>query len=131
MVLGLDLYDFWGAVNSFRDQLYRTSALDRQTGTKLISINRGDLFIKSNYQNFSRYQEVDIAIAADSEATMPLLVEEVKGSSLRTQIGLSSPRGQARYGEQSRSVENHEEAAAGWDSARSAPRALPPSCGHR
>jgi acetolactate synthase I/II/III large subunit len=77
-ILGLDLYDFWGVVNSFRDQLHRTSQQLTKAGTKMISINSADLFIKANYQNFSRYTEVDLSIAADSEATLPSLIEEVK-----------------------------------------------------
>jgi thiamine pyrophosphate-dependent acetolactate synthase large subunit-like protein len=45
---------------------------------KLVSISSSDLFYKSNYQNFQRYQEVDVSIAADAEATLPLLIEAVK-----------------------------------------------------
>ena len=34
--------------------------------------------MKSNYQDFQRYAEVDLAIAADAEATLPPLIEAVK-----------------------------------------------------
>ena len=44
---------------------------------KLISISTGDLYIKSNYQDFERYQDVDLAMAADPEATLPALTEAV------------------------------------------------------
>ena len=47
-------------------------------GTKLVSISSSDLFYKSNYQNFQRYEDVDISIPADAEATMPALIEAVK-----------------------------------------------------
>ena len=47
-------------------------------GAKLVSITSGDLYLKSNYQNFQRYTEVDMAIAADPEATLPSLIEAVK-----------------------------------------------------
>ena len=33
---------------------------------------------KSNYQDFGRYAEVDLAIAADAEATLPALIEACK-----------------------------------------------------
>ena len=33
--------------------------------------------MKSNYQDFGRYQEVDLAIAGDSEASLPALTEQV------------------------------------------------------
>ena len=78
VILGLELGDFWGAVNSYRDQLHRTSQRITRDGAKLISINAGDLFLKANNQDFQRSPEVDLAIAADSEATLPALTEAVK-----------------------------------------------------
>ena len=78
VILGLELTDFWGTVDSFRDSLVRTSRPLTKPGTKLISITAGDLFMKSNYQDFQRYPEVDIAMAADAEATLPSLIEAVK-----------------------------------------------------
>jgi thiamine pyrophosphate-dependent acetolactate synthase large subunit-like protein len=78
VILGLELTDFWGTVNSYRDQLERTSRRITKQGAKLISITAGDLYIKSNYQDFERYPEVDIAMAADAEATLPALIEAVK-----------------------------------------------------
>ena len=78
MILGLELTDFWGTVNAFRDQLDRTSRPITKPGAKLISITAGDLFIKGNYQDFQRYPEVDLAMAADAEATLPSLIEAVK-----------------------------------------------------
>ena len=78
VILGLELTDFWGTVNSFKDQLHRTSQPITKSGTKLISITAMDLFLKSNYQDFQRYPELDVAIAADTEATLPSLIEAVK-----------------------------------------------------
>lgn len=78
VILGLELTDFWGTVHSFRDQLQRTSQSITKPGAKLISITAGDLFLHSNYQDFERYPEVDLAIAADAEATLPSLIEAVK-----------------------------------------------------
>jgi acetolactate synthase-1/2/3 large subunit len=56
----------------------RTSRLVARADAKTISINSANLFMKSNYQNFQRYPEVDVDIAADAEATMPSLTEAVK-----------------------------------------------------
>jgi len=78
VILGLELTDFWGTVHSYRDQLQRTSQSITKPGAKLISITAGDLFLRSNYQDFERYPEVDLAIAADAEATLPSLIEAVK-----------------------------------------------------
>lgn len=47
-------------------------------GAKLLSISSFDLFTRSNYWHYGRYQEADLAIAADAEATLPALIEEVK-----------------------------------------------------
>ena len=78
VILGLEVWDYWGAVNSFRDQLHRSSRSTTKRGAKLISITAADLYGKSNYQDFQRYAEVDLAIAADAEATLPALTEAVK-----------------------------------------------------
>jgi acetolactate synthase I/II/III large subunit len=78
VILGLELTDFWGTVDAFRDSLVRTSRPVIKPGTKLISVSAGDLFAKSNYQDFQRYPEVDIAMAADAEATLPSLIEACK-----------------------------------------------------
>src|SRR4029079_4137354 len=58
--------------------VHRTFRPLTRAGVKLASITAGDLFLKSNYQDFQRYPAVDIAIAADAEATLPSLIEEVK-----------------------------------------------------
>src|SRR5215831_11298379 len=78
VILGLELTDFWGTVDAYRDQLRRTSRSITKPGAKLVSITAGDLFMKANYQDVQRYPEVDIAMAADAEATLPSLVEAVK-----------------------------------------------------
>jgi thiamine pyrophosphate-dependent acetolactate synthase large subunit-like protein len=78
VILGLELTDFWGTVNTVRDSVVRTSRSIVRPGTKLISINSLDLATKGNYQDFQRYPEVDLAIAADAEATLPALIESCK-----------------------------------------------------
>ena len=61
-----------------RDQQEKVLQPLTKKGAKLISISANDLFIKSNYQDFERYTEVDIALAADPEATLPSLIEACK-----------------------------------------------------
>ncbi len=78
VILGLELNDFWGSIHSYRDQMYRTSQPITKSGAKLISISSTGLFFKSNYQNFQRYPEVDLDMAADAQATLPSLIESVK-----------------------------------------------------
>ena len=78
VILGLELTDFWGTVNTFRDQLQRSSRSVLKSGAKTIAISTRDLGIKANYQEFQRYPELDLTVTGDAEATLPLLVEAVK-----------------------------------------------------
>jgi thiamine pyrophosphate-dependent acetolactate synthase large subunit-like protein len=78
VILGLELTDFWGTVTAFRDSVHRTARSRIGPGTRLVSINSVDLFVKSNFQDFQRYPEVDVAMAADAEATLPALTEAVR-----------------------------------------------------
>ena len=78
VVVGLELVDYWGTVNALRDQLHRSTRRVAKPTAKLISISTGDLYIRANYQDFRRMQELDLAIAADGEATLPALIEAVK-----------------------------------------------------
>ena len=78
VIIGLELTDFWGTVSTVRDGLTRTSRSLVKPGTKLISITALDLATKGNYQDFQRYPEVDVAMAADAEATLPALIEACK-----------------------------------------------------
>jgi acetolactate synthase I/II/III large subunit len=78
VVLGLELTDFWGTVNSYRDQLHRSSRSILKSGAKTIAISTRDLGIKANYQEFQRYPELDLAVTGDAEATLPSLVDAVK-----------------------------------------------------
>ena len=50
----------------------------RESGRKTISISSELLFQHSNIHDYGHYADVDIAIAADAEATLPSLIEEIK-----------------------------------------------------
>jgi acetolactate synthase-1/2/3 large subunit len=78
VIMGLEATDFWSAMNTMHDQVNRTSHSVAKSDVKTISITTGDLYTKANYQDFFRYQPVDLAMAADPEATLPSLIEEVK-----------------------------------------------------
>jgi acetolactate synthase I/II/III large subunit len=78
VILALEVNDLFGTLNSYRDQVSRTSKPRTAPGVKVISITAQDLYIKSNYQDFQHFQPVDMAIAADAEATLPSLVEAVR-----------------------------------------------------
>jgi acetolactate synthase-1/2/3 large subunit len=78
VILALEVNDLYGTLNSYRDQVVRTAKPRTATGVKVTSITAQDLFIKSNYQDFQHFQPVDMAIAADAEATLPSLIEAVR-----------------------------------------------------
>ena len=48
---------------------------------------------RSNYQDFVRYADVDLAIAADAEATLPALIEAIKRQTTAARRERSSQRG--------------------------------------
>jgi thiamine pyrophosphate-dependent acetolactate synthase large subunit-like protein len=78
LVIGLEVADFWGVVNALRDQLHRSTRRVAKPDAKLVSVTTGDLYIRANYQDFRRLPQVDLAIAADGEATLPGLIEAVR-----------------------------------------------------
>jgi thiamine pyrophosphate-dependent acetolactate synthase large subunit-like protein len=80
VILGLELTDYWGTVNAYTDNHERTTRSRTKAGAKLISIGVGDLYTKSNYQDFERFAAVDLPIAGDGEATLPALIEAVKSA---------------------------------------------------
>jgi len=93
VILGLEVMDFWATVNSLRDQLHRSISRAARPDAKLISITTADLYIRSNYQDFRRMQEVELAIAADGEATLPSLIEAVKRLTTRARRRVFEERG--------------------------------------
>ena len=78
VIVGLEIANFFGATNVFRDQLERSSRSATKAGAKLVTITAGDLVGKANYQDFQRYTEVHMALAGDGEATLPSLIEAIK-----------------------------------------------------
>jgi acetolactate synthase-1/2/3 large subunit len=78
VILGIEMNDMFGAVNAFSDRIVRTTRSVTKKDAKTITLGVRDLYMKANYQDFGRYQEVDLAIAGDGEASLPALIEAVK-----------------------------------------------------
>jgi acetolactate synthase I/II/III large subunit len=113
VILGLEVMDFWSTVNVLRDQLHRSISRVAKADAKLISITTGDLYIRANYQDFRRMQEVDLAIAADGEATLPSLIEAVKRLITRGRQRVFEERGE-RLAEASRIADEESRKAASY-----------------
>ena len=82
-ILGIEVTNYWGVVNSFIDNNKDSEGEQRRLakpGTRLISISSLGLSMKSNYQDMQRFQPVDVDITGDGEATLPLLVAEVRAA---------------------------------------------------
>jgi acetolactate synthase-1/2/3 large subunit len=118
VILGLEALNFWGTINSYRDQLHRSSAPITNKGVKLISISASDLYMKSNYQDFQRYTEVDLAMAADAEATLPSLIEAVKRLLTDDRKSMFADRGKKLAAQHEEALRRaRDEAAYGWDAS--------------
>ena len=76
--LGLELNDFYGAVHAFSDRIERRTRPITKPDARLISIGARDLTPRRTTRSSSAIQDVDLAIAADGEATLPALIEAVK-----------------------------------------------------
>jgi thiamine pyrophosphate-dependent acetolactate synthase large subunit-like protein len=98
--------------------VYRTGEVVTKPGTKLLSITANDLYMKSNYQEVQRYQPLDLAVAADAEATLPSLLEAVKRQLTDDRKRMFADRGAklARAHEQAMQ-QARQAAASGWDAS--------------
>jgi acetolactate synthase-1/2/3 large subunit len=105
VILGLELTDFWGVTGN-----------RLAPGAKRISISSGDLYMKSNYQDFDRFTPVDLAIAADAETTLPALIEAVRKLITPKRRAVLKARGERLAKDHQESLEQSQAAAAvGWD----------------
>jgi acetolactate synthase I/II/III large subunit len=112
VIVGLELTDFFGTVNQFIDSAEAIQRPRMKEGTRLVSINSLDLYMKSNFQDIQRYQPVDISIAADAEATLPSLIEAVKTEMTPARRAVAEKRGQAAKAAYAQSAERMRQAAA-------------------
>ena len=87
VILGLELNDFWGSVARVRDLPNREEVSLTRPDVKLISLGVGDLYLKSNYQNFQRFLAVNLSIAGDAESSLPVLIELMRKKISSSQRG--------------------------------------------
>ena len=89
-----------------------------KAGAKTATISSHELLTKSNYQDFGRYNEVDLAIVADAEATLPSLIEACRKLITPDRKRLFEQRG-ARLAEAARAAFDlaMSQAAVGWDAS--------------
>jgi acetolactate synthase-1/2/3 large subunit len=121
VILGMELTDYWGTVNSYIDNGEHgigTNTPKIKLGTKLISISSVDLITKANYQDLQRFQAVDVQMAADAEATLPALIEAVKVAIPNDRKASIAKRGEtARKAFAEGQERLRENAALAWDAS--------------
>jgi acetolactate synthase-1/2/3 large subunit len=122
VIIGMELSDFWGVVNGYVDNGEHNGIGFNESkikaGTKLISINSVELITKSNYQDFQRFQVVDVSMPADAEATLPALIEAVKFAIPSDRKAAIAQRGDTIHKAYATGRENVKRAAAiAWDAS--------------
>jgi acetolactate synthase I/II/III large subunit len=117
VVLLLEVSDPWGQFNSLSDPHKELRALGKKDA-RIVNISMQDVYIRSNYQDFQRYQPVDLAINGDAQASLPTLIEEVRralGDDRKRALAARGEKLKDAYGKEKRRA--REEAAIGWDLA--------------
>jgi acetolactate synthase-1/2/3 large subunit len=119
VIIGLEVSDYWNTVNGFIDN--GDDGIGRNTtkikpGTKLISISSTELLTKSNYQDFQRFQSIDVSMPGDAEATLPSLIEAVKSAITSDRKDAMTKRGDAIRAAHTKGLDAVKQSAAiAWD----------------
>jgi acetolactate synthase-1/2/3 large subunit len=118
VVLGLEMADFWGTLNAYRDQLHRTSRSITREGARTISLGSTELYVRANYQDFQRFQDVDLAVSGDAEATLPALIEAVKQQMTAEKRAAFDARGKTLAAAHAADLQQAKvDATYGWDAS--------------
>jgi len=115
VVLLLEVGDPYGQFNSISDPHKDTRFVGKKDG-RIINLSMQDVYIRSNYQDFQRYQAADLAINGDAQASLPALIDEVKRASTDDRRRVYAARGEKlkdAYAKEKRRA--RDEAAIGWD----------------
>jgi thiamine pyrophosphate-dependent acetolactate synthase large subunit-like protein len=121
VIIGMELSDFWGVVNSYIDNGEHGIGVNTskiKPDTKLISISSVELITKSNYQDQQRFQAVDVSMPGDAEATLPALIEAVKAAIANDRKAAIEKRGEAmKKGYREAAERTRQTAAIAWDAS--------------
>ena len=120
VVLGLEAQEMWTITHTMTglNTFGMESRSVMKPGAKIISISAIELNHKSNYPDFGRYDEADLSITGDAEATLPALIEAVKKVLTADRRTALQARG-AKIAEAHRKARqsNLESAAVGFDAS--------------
>jgi thiamine pyrophosphate-dependent acetolactate synthase large subunit-like protein len=120
LVLGLEMPDFFQQVHNLTpvNRFGMEARRITRPGAKIATISSHELLSNSNYQDFGRYTEADLAIVADAEATLPSLIEACRTLITPDRRRVFEQRG-AKLAEASKAARDLaiEQASAGWDAS--------------
>ena len=77
VVLMLEVQDPWGMLHGMGDP-WKDVRRVAKPDVKIIQISLADFMMKSNYQDFQRFQAADLAISGDAQTSLAPLTEAVK-----------------------------------------------------
>ncbi len=118
LIVGLEVTNFWGLMNSQVDRIVKNERRTARADVKTVNITAGALPMRSNYQEFGRFQNVDLLVDADAESCLPGLIEACKRLITAKDRSRFQARG-AKLAEASSKAREalKQRASVGWDSA--------------
>jgi acetolactate synthase-1/2/3 large subunit len=118
VILAIEMNDLWGTLTLFSDRIVRRSRPATEPGARIITLGVRDLYLKSNYQDFGRWQDVDLDIAGDGEASLSALTEAVRRLIDESRKAAYGARGKKLAAAHLAMVEQSKtDATIGWDSS--------------
>jgi thiamine pyrophosphate-dependent acetolactate synthase large subunit-like protein len=117
VILFLEVADPWGQMNNVTDPFHEYKRLAKPD-VKTISFSFSDVYIKSNYQDFQRFQAVDLAITGDVQASLPEftdLVRRATDNGRRSVLAQRANKLRASFEEAGKRA--RAEAAVGWNAS--------------
>jgi acetolactate synthase-1/2/3 large subunit len=118
VILAMEVNELWGSLNAFSDRIVRSSRASFKKGAKIVTLGSRDLYMKANYQDLGRYQEVDLTIGGDAEASLPTLIEQVRRLADDGRKAVFEARGKKLAAAKMATVEQAKsDATIGWDAS--------------
>ena len=116
VILAMEVNELWGTLSDFHDRIARSSQPRYKKTAKIVTLGTRGLYMKANYQDLGRYQEVDLDIAGDAEASLPVLIEQVKRRIDESRKSAIEARGKKLAAAKLATIEQAKsDATIGWD----------------
>jgi thiamine pyrophosphate-dependent acetolactate synthase large subunit-like protein len=115
----------WSNANAVNESGDAARPTANSPSAKIVTISMREVYLKSNYQDFQRFQPADIGISGDVETTLPGLLEALKRSipaERRAEIARRSAAIAGMHREMTR--RDMEAAQRGWDACPITPARL-------